>query len=161
MSFITMVHIRLNIQFPQSPDSPDTQQNFLFQTIFPIPTIQVMRDTPIAFLIILEIRIQQVQLNPSNVHLPDSGIHLSSGECKTNRQPISFCIPSRRHRNFREILRFIFSLLISSGREFLREITVTIQQTDTRDLRFLIARLFQVIPGQNSKTARINFQGSV
>ena len=161
MSLITMVHIRLDIQFSQGPDSPDTQQNFLFQTIFPISSIQVMRDAPVTFLVIFEIRIQQIQFHPSDIYLPDSGIYLSSGECKTNCQPISFGIPSRRYRYLREILSLIFSFLITCGRKFLSEITVTIQQADTRDLCFFVTSLFQVISGQHAKTSRINFQRSV
>ena len=60
MSFVAMIDVLLDTQSFQCQDTTDTQQDFLFQTIFPVTTIQLMSNRTVKFTVQLIIRIQQI-----------------------------------------------------------------------------------------------------
>ena len=113
MPLITMINRRLYPQFAQSMNTSASQQQFLFQTVFPIAPVKMMGNAAVFFQVILEIGIQQIKLYPSHIHTPDPRINITSREHHANRLPVSFFIPHRGNGDFHKILSFVFGFLVS------------------------------------------------
>ena len=70
VSFVTVINIFLDTQFLQCQDTTDTKQYFLFQTVFPVTTIELVSNRTVEFAVHFIIRIQQIERNTSNVYTP-------------------------------------------------------------------------------------------
>ena len=70
VSFVTMINVFFDAQCFQCQDTTDTQQDFLFQTVFPVATIKLVSNRTVEFAVHFIIRIQQIERNTSNVYTP-------------------------------------------------------------------------------------------
>ena len=70
MSFVTVVYVFLDTQLLQQQHTADTQQNFLFQTIFPVTTIQLVSDRTVELTVHFIICIQQIQRYTTYIDSP-------------------------------------------------------------------------------------------
>ena len=59
VTFIAMIHIGLNAQRAQGTDAAHTEQHLLFQPIFPVAAVELVRHLPVFGQIVLIIRIEQ------------------------------------------------------------------------------------------------------
>ena len=76
VSFITMINVFFDAQCFQCQDTTDTQQDFLFQTVFPVATIKLVSNRTVEFAVHFIIRIQQIQRNTSYVYAPYVSMHI-------------------------------------------------------------------------------------
>ena len=152
MSFITVINIFLDTQSFQSQDTTDTQQDFLFQTVFPVTTIKLVSDRTVEFAVHFIIRIKQIQRNTSNIHTPYVCMNKIIKIRNVNDQRLTIGIHYTFNRQLTEVLRFVVGNLLSIHRQRLSKVTVTIQETYRTQINIAVGSFFQIVTSQYTQT---------
>ena len=61
-------------------------------------------------------------------------------------------------RELREVLGFVSSLLLSLGGERLSEVTIAIEEADSRETDIAVTGLLEIVPSQDPETTRVDLQ---
>ena len=158
MSFITVINIFLDTQSFQSQDTTDTQQDFLFQTVFPVATIKLVSDRTVEFTVHFIIRIKQIQRNTSNVYTPYVCMNKIIKIRNVNYQRLTIGIHYTFDRKLTEVLCFVVGNLLSIHRQRLSKVAVTVQETYCTKIYIAVRSFFQVVASQYTQTTGIYFQ---
>ena len=152
VSFVAMINIFLNTQLLQCQDATDTEQNFLFQTVFPVTAIKLVSDRTVEFTIHFIVRIQQIERDTSYIHTPYKRMNEIIQIRNIHNHLITILIHHALDRQLTEVLSFVVGNLLTIHRESLCKVTVTIQKTDCAKVYIAIRSLFQVVAGKNAQT---------
>ena len=158
MSFVAVVNLFGDAQFFQHQHTADTEHNLLFQTIFPIAAIELVRDGTIPLAVHLHVGVEQIERHAPYSHAPNVGIHRTSGIRHFDHQRLAIFVLHLRDGQTVEVLRLVVGHLLTVHRQRLCKVTVAIEETDGRHVDIAVGRLFQVVAGQNTQTSRIDFQ---
>ena len=158
MSFITVINIFLDAQCFQSQDTTDTQQDFLFQTVFPVAAIKLVSDRTVEFAVHFIIRIKQIQRNTSNIHTPYVCMNKIIKIRNVNYQRLTIGIHYAFNRKLTEVLCLVVGNLLSIHRQRLSKVAVTIQETYRTQINIAVGSLFQIVTSQYTQTTGIYFQ---
>ena len=153
MSFITVINIFLDAQRFQSQDTTDTQQDFLFQTVFPVAAIKLVSDRTVEFAVHFIIRIKQIQRNTSNIHTPYVCMNKIIKIRNVNYQRLTIGIHYAFNRKLTEVLCLVVGNLLSIHRQRLSKVAVTIQETYRTQINIAVGSLFQIVTSQYAQTA--------
>ncbi|OPZ97884.1 MAG: hypothetical protein BWY71_01450 [Planctomycetes bacterium ADurb.Bin412] len=161
MAFIHMANIRIDSQRFDCPKTADPQQNFLPQTHFVIPAIQLGGNLPVFYPVAAHVGIQQIQIHAAYEDPPDLHHHIpvSDIDMKTDRPSV---FP--QHQPDGHIVKVIFRIrfLLPAVRvQILLKIPLPVEQSDADQRQAQIAGTFEVITGENAQTAGINRQAFV
>ena len=156
-----MINILLNTQLVQQQDTTDTQQILLLDTVLPIATIKLVGDATIPFRVLVEVGIEQVKLNSTNVYLPYASINNQIIVVRHFEHHVgTISILHLLDRELVEVLSLVVSLLAAIGRKGLCEITVAIEEAYSAEIDIRIRCLLNVVTSQNTETAGIDLQAS-
>src|ERR1700731_469924 len=78
VALVHVINLRVDTEHIQGPDSTDPQDDLLPYSHFQVTAIQLCRDWAIFRGILLDIRIEQVKLDPADLQLPDLGRYVST-----------------------------------------------------------------------------------
>ena len=152
MSFVTVINFFLDTQFLQCQDTTDTEQNFLFQTVFPVTTIKLVSDRTVEFTVHFIVRIQQIERDTSHIHAPYKRMNKVIQIRNIHNHLITILVHYTFDRQLAEVLSFVVGNLLTIHRESLCKVTVTIQETDCAKVYIAVRSLFQVVAGKNAQT---------
>ena len=116
MTFIHMANFGLNAQGIEGFYTTYAKQDFLFQSVLPIATIQLMRNAAVAFLVFFQIGIEQVQGHATNLNFPDFGMQRTAGELNVDFNPVAILVFHRKYRQVAEFLWLVVGHLFAMGR---------------------------------------------
>ena len=158
VSFVTMINVFFDAQCFQCQDTTDTQQDFLFQTVFPVATIKLVSNRTVEFAVHFIIRIQQIQRNTSYVYAPYVSMHIIVQIRNIHYQRLTIRIHHSVDRKLTEVLCFIVSNLLTIHRQRLSKVAVTVQETYCTKIYIAVRSFFQVVASQYTQTTGIYFQ---
>ena len=147
MSLVTVIDILLDTEFLQCEHTADTQQDFLLQTVFPVATIQRVRDGFVELGVHFIITIKQIQFDTTYIHTPYIGMHLvvDIGHIHNHRRTVLVELALDGQRM--EVLCVIDGNLLTVHRQTLLEVTVAIQETHGTHIHVGIGSLLQIVTG--------------
>ena len=131
MSLIAMIYLLLYTQFLKEKYTTYTKQDFLFQAVFPITSIQSMCNRTIIFRVHLIIRIKKIESYSTYIGLPNKCMNHVIHIWNINNYLISILVQSLGYRKRIEVLSIVISNLLTIHRKALLEIAVTIKETYT------------------------------
>ena len=158
VSFVTMINVFFDAQCFQCQDTTDTQQDFLFQTVFPVATIKLMSNRTVELAVHFIICIQQIQRNTSYIYTPYVSMYIIIQIRNIHHQRLTIRIHHTVDRKLAEVLRFVVGNLLPIHRQRLSKVTVTIQETYRTKIYIAVRSFFQVVTGQYTQTTGIYFQ---
>ena len=158
MSFITVINIFLDTQCLQRQDTTDTQQDFLFQSVFPVATIKLVSDRTVELTVHFIVRIQQIQRNTSYINTPYVSVNIIIQVRNVYYQRLAVCVHYAVDRKLTEVLCFVVCDLLSVHGQRLGKVTVTVQETYRTQIHIAVGSFFQIVTGQHTQTTGIYFQ---
>ena len=148
------INLRVDAEGIQSPDSTDPKDNLLPDAHLQVAAIKLRRDRAIFGGILLDIRIEQVKLNPADLELPNLGGDVSAKNRDRNVKGLVTGL-GLHQRQMIEILvkadRFLPAILV----DLLLEVTVPVEKRDRAEVQIEVTCRFAVIAGKNTETAGI------
>ena len=158
VSFVTMINVFFDAQCFQRQDTTDTQQDFLFQTVFPVATIKLVSNRTVEFAVHFIIRIQQIQRNASYIYAPYVSMYIIVQIRNIHYQRLTICIHHTIDRKLTEVLCLVVSNLLSIHRQRLSKVAITVQKTYCTKIYIAVRSFFQVVASQYTQTTGIYFQ---
>ena len=155
VSFVTMIYIFLDTQFLQSKNTTDTQQYFLFQTVFPVTAIQLVSNGTVELAVHLVIRIKQIEGDTANIYSPKESVYVVIQIGNVHNNLVAVFIQYTVNRQLAEVLGFVVGNLLAVHSQCLSKITVTIQETDSAQVYITVRSLFQIVAGKYTQTTGI------
>ncbi len=139
MPLVTMVHLRTNAEVTQRADTAQSQQQLLLQPVLPIASVEMVGNLTVLRNVRLIVRVEEVQIRPSDSHLPDAGGDVTSRKSHAGGQPITCGIQDRLRRDPQEILRVVAGHLFPLPGEDLGEVAISVQQPDRNQVHIHVA----------------------
>lgn len=102
MSFVAMGNILRNMQRLKRPHPADTQQNFLFETVFPVSAVQVVSHPTILLEVGLVVGVEQIQIGTSHPAEPNAGRQRTPRQRNRHSRPVTHRIAYRLDRQLRK-----------------------------------------------------------
>jgi hypothetical protein len=137
-----VIHRGLQSERLQRAISPDAQQNFLTHAHFQISTLELGGDLAMFGPVGRQIGVQQVQLDSSDIHVPDLYFRFSVREIDGH-----FHVSDGLDRPGVKIVVFERFLLPSLGIEVGAEITLLIEEPDADERTAQVARCLSMAAG--------------
>ena len=147
MTFVAVVHVFLDAQFLQGQHTADTEQDLLFQTVFPVTAIELVSDGAVELAVHLVVGVQQVEGHTAYVHAPYVRMHEVVQIGHVYHKLVSVFVQHAVEGQLSEVLSLIVGNLLSVHREGLREVAVKVYVA--------VGSLFQIITGQYAQTTGI------
>ena len=90
VAFVCVVEVGFNAEFLEHENTPDTEQIFLFDTVFPVASIEFMGDLTVPLRVLVEVCVEQIEVHAAHVDAPDVAIDDASriGHLKDERLPV-------------------------------------------------------------------------
>src|SRR5262249_46689608 len=132
-SGVPLVHVTHGRSFPQSAECPDAanpQYHLLANPHVIVTAVELRGDVPIFRGIFRDVRVQEIEWNPSDLNAPDTGPNFSAGkrDVDKKRQPIGFGF--RYERKIEEIVFRIPFLLPAVDIEVLPKVPLAVHEPD-------------------------------
>ena len=153
MSFVAVIDIFLDTQLLQCQDTTDTQQDFLFQTVFPVATIKLMSNRTIELAIHFVVRIKQIQRNTTYVYSPYISMYIIVEIRYIDNYLLTVFIEHTVDRQLAEVLCLVIGNLLAVHRQCLSEIAITIEETYRAQVDIAVRSFLQIVAGQYTQTA--------
>ena len=161
VAFVAVVNVLGDAQLLEGEHTTDTEQVFLLQTVFPVATIEGVGDTAVVLRVHFVVRVKQVELDTTHVHLPEGGIDGEVGVGHFHDNLIAVGIEHALNGQTVEILRFVVGNLLAVHRERLGEVTIAIEETNGAHVYVGVGSLLEVVASEHAETARVNLEDVV
>ena len=161
MAFVAVIDLRIHAEGAQGADAAETEEEFLLEAVLPAAAIELVGDLAVFGAVGLIIGIQQVQVGAADFDFPQAGAQVAAREGDLGGHPLAFGVKHRLGRDIQEVLRLIACLLVTLGGQHLGEVAITVQQADGDQVDIHVRGLLQVVTGQDTQAAGVDFQGSV
>ena len=158
MAFVAVVYVFLYSQTVEHDNTPDTQHIFLFHTVFPIATIQLVCNRTVKFTILFKVGIHQIKLDAPDIDFPNICINNTSRERYFKYHRMSILIKNLLYGQLVKILWLIIGQLLPIHRQSLGEVTIAIKETYPCHVYIPVTGFFQIISRQYTESTRIYFQ---
>src|SRR6476469_475761 len=70
VTFVQVIHRRRRPHLLEDADAPDPEDDFLLNSRFAVPAVEACREIAIPRRVLLDVRVEQVQLDATNAHHP-------------------------------------------------------------------------------------------
>ena len=161
MSFVAVVYVFADAQTLECQHTADTQQDFLFEAVFPVATIKLMCDGAVELAVHVVVRIEQVKCDSAHIDTPYVGVYVVVQIGYVNHQVLSVLIEHLVDGQLSEVLGLVVGNLLSVHRQRLREVSIAVEETDGAEVDIAVGGFFQVVACQHAQTAGIDFQHMV
>ena len=161
MSFVTVINIFFDTQCLQCQHTADTQQDLLFQTVFPVTSVQLVSDRTVKLAVHFIVCIEQIQRNASYVHSPYICMYVIIHIRHIYYQRFAVCIRHAVNRELSEVLCLVIGNLLSVHRQGLCKVTIAIQETYCTQIYITVRSFFQIVAGQYTQTTGIYFKNMI
>ena len=157
VAFVEMQHAGRDAHRFQRAESADAEQQFLADTNPAIAAIQVRRQLAIFRRVGLDVGIEQQQIATSNFHAPHARANRTSARIDLHLNRLAVRADRRLHRKMIHVILGVLFLLPTFIVEALAEISLAVEQADSDERNVEVGRALDVIAGQNSEAAGINW----
>ena len=158
MALVAVINVFLNAEFLKSEGTTDTKENLLLDAVFPIATIELVRDRAIPLGVEFIVSVKQIELDAANAHFPEIRIYGAAGIRHFHNEVRAISILYLTKREVIEVLCLVVGNLLTFRREGLGEVTIAIEETDSGHIYVAVRGFFEVVTCKDSETARIDFQ---
>ncbi len=134
-------------QSPQGPYTAHPQQNLLGNAQFQITDVKPVGQLAIVGVVIRDVGVKQVQLDPPYIQLVDPRIHLAPGQVNRDLHGLAVRIQQEDQGKVFKVDLDIFSLLPAVFTDALREVAVGVYKPHRHQGDSQVAGLFEVIAG--------------
>src|SRR5688572_1918488 len=93
-----MINGRLDPELSQQTNTADAEHLFLHDTRFGVATVEVAGDHAVDLAVRLDVRIQQIKRNASDLSDPRLCVHLASSNMNRHPNMLAVCIHYRLYR---------------------------------------------------------------
>ncbi|CKR53039.1 Uncharacterised protein [Mycobacterium tuberculosis] len=138
------------------PHPADAGQDLLFDAMFLVATVEAVGDVAQVVLVLRDIRIQQEQRNPTHLRYPDPGAQhgvVSQGDLDQHWIPVG--VGEQTQRQPLRVQRWVGLVLPAVRGKRLPEVAGAVVQPHRDQRHAQIGRGFQMVAGENPKTARV------
>ena len=156
MAFVHVEHGRGDTDGAQRPQAADPEQEFLADASLAIATVQRRRDLAKLRGVALDVGVQEVEGDSTDLCAPDRRAYGRSGHCDLDVElrAVRAELPVDRHVG--PIIRRVALLLPPVHVEGLAEVSVAVQQSDADERQAQVGCRLEVIPRQDAKSAGID-----
>ena len=142
----------------QRLQTADAEQDFLLNAHAAVAAVQPGRDHAQVRLVIRYVAVEQVKFDAADLGQPDLGRKLPTPELYLNLQRIAEGIVDQRDRKLMEVVAGIAFELPAVLGQLLFEIALAVNQADTNQRNAEIRGRFEMVAGQYTQAARIDWQ---
>ena len=158
VTFVAVIKFLVDTKFLECKHTTNTEHNLLFDTVFPIATIELVSDLTVKFAIEFHICIEKEQRHTTYLSFPYVSINHAVWIRHFYDYRVTSFVFHLSDRKVAELLWFVVSNLLTINAKCLSEITKTIQETDSHHIYIAIRCLFDIVASEHTKTARIDFE---
>ena len=158
MALVAVIDIGLDAEFVEGEHTAYTQQDLLLDTVLPVATVELVRDLAIPLGVHIVVGIEQVEEDTAHVDLPQIGVYKTVGIGHIDYHRAAVLVTNLRDRQVVEVLCLVVGDLLTFGREGLCEISVAIEETDSRHIDIAVGSLLEVVTRQDTQTTGIDLQ---
>src|SRR6266581_384262 len=158
MPFVEMKNARFNSELSQQSHTTDAQHFFLHHARLAIAAVEMSCYQAVGFSILRNIRVQQIELYPSDAHTPGAGPDGPAAHRHFDQNRLLLCILDQFKRQFVSIVFPVRFFLPATEIQTLSKVTEAIEQADRHERQIEIARRFQMIAGEHSQSTGIERQ---
>ena len=154
VSFVHVIHGRMNAQGVEHSAAADAQKNLLANAIFEVPAVELIGDVAVfAAGVFGNVGVQQIEGNAACLDAPDLGEDLVVRIVDFDGQRFPVRPAHERRRDGMEVVVFVGFLLPACGIQVLAEVALLIEQADADQGHAQIAGGFQVVSGKDAEAA--------
>ena len=158
MTLVAVIDIFLDTQLLERQRTADAEHDLLLDAVLPVAAVELVRHAAVPFRVQLVVRVQQVQLDATHVHLPQVRIHLTAGIRNSHHERRAVRVLHLLDRQVVEVLRLVVGDLLPFRAQRLGEVAVAVEETDGGHVHVAVRRLFQVVTCQDAQTAAVDLQ---
>ena len=158
MAFIQVAHLRFDAERHQQLPAADAQQYFLLQAQLRPAAVELAGDTAVCGIIRRVIAVQQIELHPTDLHLPRAQPYRIAGHVNLQAHPFAVGMAQRRDRQLSGIVIRIQRLLRAFLVYHLAKVALLVEQAHADDRHAEITGGFELITGNITQPARVNGQ---
>ena len=158
MALVQVKDRRFDAERAQGANAADAEDDFLLDARLAIAAVQPRRQLAVPGRVLLEVRVEQVELHAADAHAPDGHEHRPVVE--RDRREARLAIGCRRlfDRGVHPVEHLVALFLPAVGRNVLVEVALGIHEADADERYAEVARLLAVVARQHAKTAGIDRQ---
>ena len=158
VTLVAVVEVGLDAQFVQHQDTADAQQVLLFHTVFPVTAVELVGDGAVPLAVRVEVGIEQIEFDTTHVDTPDVGIDDAAGVGNFEYHGATVFLGHLLDGQLIEVLSLVVGNLLAVHRQCLGKVAIAVKEANSSHVDVAVAGLFQIVTGQNTETARIDFQ---
>ena len=157
VTFVEMQHAGRDAHRFKRAESADAEQQFLANANAAIAAVKTRRQLAIFRRVALDVGIEQQQIATSNFHAPDTRANRTRARVDLHLNRLAVRADRRFHRKLIHVILDVLFLLPTFGVEALAEISLAVEQADSDERNIEVGCALDVIAGQNSEAAGINW----
>ena len=120
-----------------------------------------MGDAAVVLRVHFVVRVKQVELDTTHVHLPERSINGEVGVGYFYDDLVAIGVEHALDGQTVEILCFVVGNLLAIHRKRLGEVTIAIEEADSAHIYVGVGSLLEVVAGEHAETARVNLEDVV
>ena len=131
----------------------------MLHAVLPVATIELVRDGAVPFAVLWNVGVEEIEADTPYIDLPDvaeDGVvgvgHFKDERCLT----IGF--EDLLDGELREVLSFVVRLLLPFGAEALGELTIAVEEADSRQADIAVAGFLEVVTSQDAEATGVDLE---
>ena len=157
--FVHVVDILGDAEALEQKHATEPEEVLLLHAVLPVTTIELVRDGAVPFAVLWDVGVEEIEADAPYIDLPDvaeDGVvgvgHFEDERCLT----IGF--KDLLDGELCEVLRLVVGLLLPFGAEVLGEVTIAVEEADSRQADIAVAGFLEVVTSQYAETTGVNLE---
>ena len=117
VTFVAVINVFFDAELLEGEDTTDTEEIFLFHTVFPVTTIESVSDLTVELRVHLIVSVEQIERHTTHIDAPNECMNGESRERHVYHHLVAIGIEHAFNRHTVEVLCFIVSNLLTVHRE--------------------------------------------
>ncbi len=158
MTFVDVIDGRMDIHFLKGADTAHAKNNLLLDAGLLVTAVQLMGDVTVLGIVFRKIGVQQQHTHHADLGLPNLDDHFAARKVDLDMGLAAVMAHGRMDGQVVEIGIGIGGDLVAVVVDTLREITLTVEQTDRNEGQAQVGRGLTVVTGQDAQATGIDWE---